>query len=171
MLTEYRATATELGLTESQMLAVRGNLLAPTVEPTNPPLSEDELNNFDLVVISMALHHVDDVELAVKRLAERLRPGGVLLIIDGAQRSSSGEPHGTASSDNHHDDQSPCGVKPDHSAAHTISHDFFTKEQIFDLFQKAGCGDSSFVLSDRLSDVPGSRTGKMQMFFARATKL
>lgn len=77
MLDKYRATAAELGLDESRMLAVQGDLLAPAINPTRPPLSDEELNGFDLVAICMALHH-DDIALATKRLAERLRPGAVL---------------------------------------------------------------------------------------------
>lgn len=168
MLAKYRATAEDLGLPESRMMAVQGNLLAHTVEATNPPLSQEQLGSFDLVAICMALHHVDDIELAIKRLAERLRPGGVLLVIDWATRDSSAQGGGSASppseSGKHHEH------KP-HPASHTITHDSFTREQIVELFEESGCGDSSFVLADRLSEVPGARTGKMQLFFARASKL
>jgi SAM-dependent methyltransferase len=185
MLDKYRATAADLSLDESRMIAVQGDLLAPVVQPTTPVLSEEELGGFDLVAICMALHHVDDVEQAAKRLAERLRPGGVLLIIDWATRNSSKgaeqqhHPMLSASSgkhqhrhDHHHGHSNTHGeVSPIHPAAHTISHDSFTQEQIVDLFHQAGCGESRFKLADRLSDVPGARTGKMQLFWARATKL
>ncbi|KAJ6023651.1 hypothetical protein N7540_004448 [Penicillium herquei] len=195
MLDKYRGTAAELGLDESRMLAVQGDLLAPTVQPTRPPLSEDELSNFDLVALCMALHHVEDIHLATRRLAERLRPGGVLLIIDWATRDSlkgSEQPtnnetetasqsatgshqhhqhhhHGHSHSHNHTD--GPDTINPKHPAAHTISHDSFSQSQIFSLFEQAGCGDSKFVLADRLSPVPGARSGQMQLFWARATKL
>ncbi|KAJ5107498.1 hypothetical protein N7456_004173 [Penicillium angulare] len=197
MLDKYRGTATELGLDESRMLAVQGDLLAPTVQPTRPPLSEDELSNFDLVAICMALHHVEDIHLATRRLAERLRPGGVLLIIDWATRDSlkgSEQPnnsetetasqsatgshqhhqhhhHGHSHIHNHNHTDGPDVINPKHPAAHTISHDSFSQSQIFSLFEQAGCGDSKFVLADRLSPVPGARSGQMQLFWARATKL
>ncbi|PHH78301.1 hypothetical protein CDD83_3997 [Cordyceps sp. RAO-2017] len=160
MLAQYRATAAEIGLSEAQARAVQGNLLAPNIEATatSPPLSEEQLSNFDMVAICMALHHVDDIELATRRLAQRLRPGGVLLIIDWATRD------GSAS------ETTPLQYQP-HPAAHTISHDSFTQDQILGLFQQAGCGDSRFVLADQLSDVPGALGGKMQLFFARASKL
>lgn len=185
MLDKYRATAADLGLDESRMIAVQGDLLAPVVQPTTPVLSEEELGGFDVVAICMALHHVDDVELATKRLAERLRPGGVLLIIDWATRNSSEgaeqqhHPILSSLSGNHqhrHADHHGHGnthgeVNPIHPAAHTISHDSFNKEQIVHLFHQAGCGESRLKLADRLSDVPGARTGRMQLFWARATKL
>lgn len=187
MLDKYRGTAAELGLDESRMIAVQGDLLAPVVQPTTPTLTDEELSGFDLVAICMALHHVDDIERATRRLADRLRPGGVLLIIDWATRSSSVE-------DERHEQQHPMsstqsgihqhqhghhnghlhmhgGIKPAHPAAHTISHDSFTEDQIAGLFQQAGCGEIRFQLADRLSDVPGARSGKMQLFWARATKL
>lgn len=186
MLDKYRATAADLGLDESRMIAIQGDLLAPTVKPTTPPLSEDELNGFDLVAICMALHHVEDIDLATKRLAERLRPGGVLLIIDWATRDSLNgtvkQPvmaTGQTSSENnhhhhhhhHHQHHVDETINPKHPAAHTISHDSFSKDQIFSLFKQAGCGESKFVLANRLSPVPGARSGEMQLFWARATKL
>ncbi|KGO74478.1 hypothetical protein PITC_099790 [Penicillium italicum] len=178
MLDNYRATAAELGLDESRMLAVQGNLLSPIVTPTRPPLSKEELDGFDLVAICMALHHVEDIALATKRLAERLRPGGVLLIIDWATRDLSNETEQQASvqttssiSENHHNHHMDEVVDPKHPAAHTISHHSFSQAQIFSLFEQAGCGESQFVLADRLSSVPGAPSGQLQLFWARATKL
>ncbi|KAJ5503701.1 hypothetical protein N7463_006575 [Penicillium fimorum] len=183
MLDEYRATAAELGLDSSRMLAVKGNLLDPTVTSTEPALSEDELNGFDLVAICMALHHVEDIFLATKRLAERLRPGGVLLIIDWATRDLSNEtgqqagvkttPSGSENHHHHHRHHHQMHeiIDSNHPAAHTISHDSFSKDQILSLFEQAGCGESQFKLADRLSPVPGARSGEMQLFWARATKL
>lgn len=82
MLAKYRVTAADLGLDQSRMMAVQGNLLLDPPTPTNPPIPDSQLRDFDLVAICMALHHVDDIHLAIKRLAKRLRPRGVLLVID-----------------------------------------------------------------------------------------
>ncbi|KAK4862876.1 hypothetical protein LT330_003009 [Penicillium expansum] len=177
MLDKYRATAAELGLDKSRMSAIQGDLLSPIVTPTSPPLSKEELGGFDLVAICMALHHVEDIALATKLLAERLRPGGVLLIIDWATRDLSNETEQQASvqttsfsedHDNHHMHEV---VDPKHPAAHTISHHSFSQDQIFSLFEQAGCGESQFVLADRLSLVPAAPSGQLQLFWARATKL
>lgn len=171
MLDKYRATAAELGLDESHMIAVQGDLLAPVVQPTTPSLNDEELGGFDLVAICMALHHVDDIERATRRLAERLRPGGVLLIIDWATRSSSMDNAKQQHVHHHGHHNTDGGINPAHPAVHTISHDSFTEDQIAGLFQQAGCGEIRLQPADRLSDVPGARTGKMQLFWARATKL
>ncbi|KAJ5206572.1 hypothetical protein N7491_002813 [Penicillium cf. griseofulvum] len=182
MLDEYRGTATELGLDKSRMLAVQGDLLAPTVAPTEPPLSEEELNGFDLVAICMALHHVEDISLATKRLAERLRPGGVILIIDWAKcdpSNETGQQVGVqttpSDSENHHHQHQHHHHRHEisdsnHPAAHTISHDSFSKSQILSLFEQAGCGESQFMLANRPSPCPGVRSER-QLFWARATKL
>lgn len=169
MLAKYRETAAELGLSEQQMKAVRGNLLKPVTDPTEPPTTKEELSGFDLVAICMALHHVDGLELAIKCLAEKLRPGGVILVIDwaklnAASASVTSESTKSSSRDNQQD-QNP------HPGAHTMSHESFTEDQVVVLFQQAGCNQSRFVLADKLTDVPPAPSGKMQMFFAHAKKV
>ena len=170
MLAKYRETAVELGLSEQQMKAVRGNLLAPKVGPTDPPTSDEELSNFDLVAMCMALHHVDDLELAMKRLAEKLRPGGVLLVIDWAKMDNAPISASVGHTDNQNHNSQHQQQNYSHPGAHTMSHDSFTEEQIATLFQQADCDQSSFVLAKELSDVPPATSGKMQLFFARAMK-
>lgn len=200
MLAKYNATAARLGLGPEEMMGVRGDLFAEPVEPTDPPLPEERLQNFDLVAICMALHHMEDIQLAVSKLASRLKPGGILLVIDWAQingataaqrefmedvrsgkvqtkgaqnqQQQNGEEHHHQHHHQHNqrdyvDPQQPW--KP-HAASHTISHDSFTEEKIAELFHNAGCKEVRWKLADRLSNVPGARTGKMQLFWARATK-
>ncbi|KAE8323865.1 hypothetical protein BDV39DRAFT_208382 [Aspergillus sergii] len=150
MLDKYRATTATLGLPEARMIALQGNLLAPIVQPTNPPLDDEELDSFDLVAIS-----------SYAALGVETTSRWYFLIIDWATRDSLAM--------NEH--ASPDAVHPKHPAAHTISQDSFTQEQIVSLYEQAGCGNARFVLADRLSDVLGARSGKMQLFWARATKL
>jgi ubiquinone/menaquinone biosynthesis C-methylase UbiE len=197
MLAKYVATATRLGLGPEEMIAVRGDLFAEPVQLTDPPLPEERLQNFDLAAICMALHHMEDIQLAISKLAGRLRPGGTLLVIDWAQingdtaaqmefmenvktgklptkgvqqdRKEHGHHHHDHQTEKHQyfDPEEPS--KP-HPASHTITHDSFTEKQISELFHNAGCTDARWKLADKLSDVPGARTGKMQLFWARATK-
>ena len=198
MLTKYRATASELGLSEQRMMAVRGDLMAESPESsssststtsstskptaTSKPLTETEparpsdeehLTGFDLVAICMALHHIEDVELATRRLAERLRPGGVLLVVDWADMSGGGSVavHDGAVEHRHRHDGAPLHAAAA-AAAHTVAHASFSEARMAGLFEQAGCDRVSFVLADELSDVPAAaaRSGKMQLFFARARR-
>lgn len=198
MLAKYNETATRLGLGPEEMIAVRGDLFADPVEETDPPLPEERLQNFDLVALCMALHHMEDIQMAISKLASRLRPGGTLLVIDWAQINGatpaqkefmedvqSGKipdkitPQSGEGQEHHHHHQhqeqkhqyvDPKEPGKAHPASHTISHDSFTEAQMEELFKKAGCTDARWRLAEKLNDVPGARTGKMQLFWARATK-
>ena len=123
------------------------------IEPTKPSLSQDELSGFNLVAICMALHHIKDPQFAISRLVERLRSNGMILVVDWATRDATESLPST------------------HPAAHTVTHDGFTKDQVLSLFQNAGCHSESFILAGELSDVPEASSGKKQLFFARATKV
>lgn len=57
-----------------------GNLLDPDGVPE--ALNDKSFREFDLVIISGGFHHFPDVGLAARRLAERLRTGGMLVIVD-----------------------------------------------------------------------------------------
>lgn len=79
MVNEYNKQVREGGISTEKMFAKVGNIVADTVPAE---LSDPEYHDFDLVIVSMALHHLADAELAMKRLAGRLKNGGVLWIID-----------------------------------------------------------------------------------------
>ncbi|KAF2810004.1 S-adenosyl-L-methionine-dependent methyltransferase [Mytilinidion resinicola] len=84
MVAAYNERATSSGFPKSQVSAVVGDLFA--AEPSTA-LSGPEYFNFDLAVVSAGYHQFDDVVLCTKRLAERLKPGGVLVISDFLQGS------------------------------------------------------------------------------------
>ncbi|KAF1812688.1 S-adenosyl-L-methionine-dependent methyltransferase [Eremomyces bilateralis CBS 781.70] len=58
--------------------AVEGDLIAPNAVPAATP----EFTGFDIVAVGFAFHHFSDYKLGIQRLQERLKPGGILLIID-----------------------------------------------------------------------------------------
>lgn len=60
-----------------RMLAIHGDLYEPTQEMASP-----EWRNFDIAIISMALHHVKDPVDMLRRLKDRLRPGGTLIVVE-----------------------------------------------------------------------------------------
>ena len=54
--------------------------LSETASPQN--LAGLAFSGFDIAAVSTALHHMDDPLLVARRLVDRLRPGGVLLVLD-----------------------------------------------------------------------------------------
>ncbi|KAK1751122.1 S-adenosyl-L-methionine-dependent methyltransferase [Echria macrotheca] len=173
MLDKYSAAVAKLGLSPDQMRAVRGDLLADDVQPTDPPLAADALLGFDLVVTSMALHHFEDPGTAIKRLAARLRPGGVLLVIDWtpldgstpAQREYEQELRAEGKSIKALEDSAR-----EHAAKHTISKpNGFTQAEMVELFERAGCGEVGWKLADKLSPIPVVNA-KAQLFWSRASR-
>ena len=191
MVEKYNSVAAERNLPPEQMHAVHGDLIRPNVDPA---LVSDHLSNFDLVAICMALHHLEDPVHAVRRLVERLRVGGTLLVIDWATSTSpeadptprkrgqegpggggggGGGGKDDAGTGSHHHDQSHGHGHHDHdgpSAAHTVAHDSFAREQMVEAFEKAGCDEVDFVLHSQPSVVPMARGGQMHFFFAKCTR-
>jgi hypothetical protein len=64
-----------------QMSAFVGNLLDPA-DPSPTAFKGEEFWGFDLAVVGLGFHQINETVLAATRLAERLRTGGVLLILD-----------------------------------------------------------------------------------------
>ena len=166
MVDKFNAQAREAGLSEDQMHAVRGDLLASA----KSPLESSEFYDFDLAVMSMALHHVDDPKTIIAKLVERLKPGGIVVIIDWIPSGRFPfESHGNHGHEHSHGEKKNLGHEQ-HGASHTISFDGFSREQMRDMFLEAGCSSSDYVLAAAPSEVPLDRTGQKQMFFAKGTK-
>lgn len=169
MVDKFNAGARDAGMSEIQMHAVRGDLLAPA----QGSLESQTFYGFDLVIMSMALHHIDNPEAMIAKLVERLKPGGTAVIIDwvpsdrGLLQSegshSHGYSHGSEPNSSHSDPGS-------HPGSHTISFDGFTQKHMNDMFAKAKCSETDYVLATSLSEVPPDPSGHKQMFFAKGTK-
>lgn len=172
MVDKFNAGAREAGVPEIQMHAVRGDLLAPA----QGSLESQDLYGFDLAIMSMALHHVDNPEAMVARLVERLKPGGTVVIIDWipSEKASprSNFSHSHEHSHGHETDSghSSRGGPGQHPSSQTISFDGFTKEHMDDMFTKAGCSEIDYVLAVSPSEVPPDPSGQKHMFFAKGTK-
>ncbi|KAJ9156479.1 hypothetical protein NKR23_g1117 [Pleurostoma richardsiae] len=150
MVEQYNNAARSQGLSGEQMRAVQGDLLAHPEKLDSP-----DLFNFDVIVISAALHHVEDPAKMVQRLAERLASGGSLVVVDGVAASESG-----------------CAVpNAEHPAAHTVSRkQGFTKQEILDMFSQAGLVDADYRWHPQRTAMPDEFGGEQQIFFARAKK-
>lgn len=61
----------------NQMHAVQGDLSKPSLE-----LDKADWSNFDVAIISMALHHVSEPIEMLSQLRKRLRPGGSLIVVE-----------------------------------------------------------------------------------------
>ena len=157
---KFNSEAHEAGMTEAHIRAVRGDLLAPT----EGRLEGEEFYNFDLAVMSMALHHVKDPNIMIAKLVERLRPGGIVVVIDWIPSGrASSESHGNHAVDKKHG-------HGQHASSHTIAFDGFSQEEMHNIFREAGCSNNDYVLAASPSEVPPDPTRQKQLFFAKGTK-
>ncbi|PYH46861.1 class I SAM-dependent methyltransferase [Aspergillus saccharolyticus JOP 1030-1] len=138
MVSEFNRNAQEAGL-GAKMTGVKADLLAET---GSEELSAAEYNNFDLVVVSMALHHFETPELALVRLGERLKKGGALMVLDILAQGYHDHHHHHHHHDEHHGEHhDSTHQKLDFGEAeHTIGSHGFTLERIQQLYENAGLG-------------------------------
>lgn len=145
MVAAYTARAQVEGKGD-KMRAVTANLCKPE-EESSEAMSGPEFFDFDVAVVGLGFHHFDDPELAAKRLAGRLKPGGILLILDFLNYEA----------DTHPD-----------SHKHGVAHHGFSERRIKAIFEQAGAGrEYGLEVADDIHWPQGERT----MFIARGCKL
>ncbi len=133
--------------------AIEGNLLTDEDPPAE--LNGPELHNFDIVAVGGGLHHFPDPAKAVGRLAQRLKVGGVLLILDFIE------------------EEKEQGWQMPPGAEHTIHKHGFSEGEMKELMERHGLVDFGWrEIPERLEvplheDEPISRKG----FLARAAKM
>jgi len=128
--------------------AVVGNLL--TAQEPAQALSTPEYRDFDLVAVGLGYHHFADLQLATRRLADRLRPGGIFLIIDFVTHAMEMVPEMQA-------------------AANTVAHLGFSEEELKQIFEGAGLADFALVRMGEEVHLKG--TMKREPFLARGRKI
>ncbi|KAI3340935.1 S-adenosyl-L-methionine-dependent methyltransferase [Ustulina deusta] len=128
MIAAYNTQAENQGLSHDEMHAVLGDLTSETVDDA---LASPELFNFDIAVVGGGFHHFGDPELAAKRLVERLKPNGVLLIWDFLPH---GPPH------RHHDHAERGGEEGGHDLYRSVMHHGFSEPRMREIFAAAGAG-------------------------------
>ncbi|KAF5704715.1 hypothetical protein FGLOB1_8368 [Fusarium globosum] len=79
--------ALKAGYTSTKMRAIQADLIDPDLTPS-PEIDTPGFFDFDVVVMCMALHHIEDPDNMVLQLSKRLRPGGILLIIDWVKKET-----------------------------------------------------------------------------------
>ncbi|KND93452.1 putative methyltransferase [Tolypocladium ophioglossoides CBS 100239] len=154
MVSQYNLLAEKVGYSREHMHAVHGDFLDAKATPS-PEVTSLDFHDFDLVVMSLALHHVDDTDEMIRKLADRLADGGVLVIVDWMDGSESG-----------------CQIPPlkDMPVKHTVSRMGFKEADLKQSFEKAGLGDWGWKWFASQSAVPEELGGKQQAFLARGVK-
>jgi len=119
-------------------------------DPAGPPesLNDPKFFDFDLVAVGFGFHHFENLPIVTQRLVQRLKPGGVLMILDFFS-------HG----------KDDLGDDP---AINTIAHHGFTESQIKGLFASAGLGDNQVL--DFGQDVIMKGHAPRRPFMARGKK-
>ncbi|KAJ5174365.1 uncharacterized protein N7482_000242 [Penicillium canariense] len=165
MVNEFNRNSSAIGLS-NKMIGYKADLLA---EPAPAEFSGPEFTDFDLVVVSMALHHFEHPDMALQRLATRLKKGGAFLIIDLV-------PHSGHDHENDHGHGHSHGHgKPGHDfgeAAHTVKTHGFSQQDMENLFQDAGL-DTQFkyeVIPEELVFKTEEKTHRKTVFIARAQR-
>lgn len=155
MVEQYNGMALKGGFSPEKVKAVQGDLVDPKSTPS-PQLSSPEFFNFDLVVMCMALHHVQDHERMVAKLSERLREGGVLIIVDWVAVEESNCP-----------DAAP---RARALSNHTMKRMGFTEDEVKQAYGKAGLQDWAWKWASTRSQVPEEIGGEQQLFISRGRK-
>lgn len=137
----YNEMAQQSGFPPSQMFAVQGSI---PLTSTDTLLATEDFFDFDLIAISMALHHIEDRAGVISGLYDRLRGGGVLVVVDLAPETHShnhshDSPHGHGSCD------ASAHSHGTVSSQHTIAkHGGFELEDMKALLTKGGFIPESF---------------------------
>ena len=80
MLERYQALMSAHNIAGLTFSTVAGNML--TEEEPAANLREKHLYDFDIAAVGFGFHHFGSPTLCIQRLAERLKPGGTILIVD-----------------------------------------------------------------------------------------
>ncbi|CZS84663.1 unnamed protein product [Fusarium graminearum] len=155
MAEQYNKMALKAGYTPAKMHALQGDIIEPELTPC-PELNTPAFFNFDLIVMCMALHHIEDPEDMILQLSKRLRPGGLLLIIDWVSHLDSTTQEGE-------------NWKMDFSKL-SVNRMGFEEDEVKNAYDKAGLEDWSWKWTSTPSQVPREIGGKQQLFFARGRK-
>ncbi|KAL8706688.1 MAG: hypothetical protein Q9201_000322 [Fulgogasparrea decipioides] len=185
MVKAYNEVASNTELPPDKIRAVQGDILGLSAGvDSGASFTGREWFDFDIAVMSMALHHVASPEEAVKKLVERLKVGGRVVFIDwlldsvnfhGADHSE----HGPGSDGRDPGSQGQQFATPGHAHAHivapgseqTITRAGFGREEMLRMLKDAGCVEVDFKLFDektRLGD--GDEAVMQRMFLVKGKK-
>lgn len=163
MVAEFNRNANLLGLAD-KAISRTADLLADDV-PVEFAVAP--YMGLDVLTVSMALHHFEQPDRALKQLGARLKKGGVCFIIDLVADSDHGHGHNHSHNHDHGERQREFG-----NAAHTVKSHGFSQESMQELFQGAGFGGVEYkVLDQPLVFVKDEKTFSKTAFMARAQRV
>ncbi|KAL4791191.1 S-adenosyl-L-methionine-dependent methyltransferase [Aspergillus venezuelensis] len=151
MIEEFNKNAHEAGRSDT-VVGVKADILS---EAMPAAVAGPEYFDFDFVVVSMALHHFEHPEQALKRLSERLKIGGTMIIMDLVPEK-------------HHDH----GLGQMGDIVHTISKHGFSLEEMQAMWKDAGL-ETCFKYQILDKPLEFNKNGKefyKTIFMARAQK-
>ncbi|KFY88750.1 hypothetical protein V500_06147 [Pseudogymnoascus sp. VKM F-4518 (FW-2643)] len=133
-------------------------------------LASNDPFDFDIVAVSMVLHHIDESEKLLPKLLARLNEGGSLLVIDWTSEHY-GVPEKTSLAHGHeHTHNDSRTIVSNHLAAHTISRLGFDEDEMVDMMENAGFIQVEYRLYGERSNMGKEIGGERQMFFARGKR-
>lgn len=175
MVSQYHAEAAKAGHPAEKMRAVVGDITADTDAADGNDANEldgPEWRGFDLAVISMALHHVADPAAAVRKLAERLAPGGTLLVLDFAAAGEKMEEDGDEDAGKEEGKGAESrGMPAPEAVEATISKHGFTRDDMRGYFGAAGlAGGFGWKWFDGEAPFPEKYGGPRRLVMVRGSK-
>jgi SAM-dependent methyltransferase len=160
MIDEFNRHAAAVGVSD-KVTGYKADLLGDSVAAE---FSGPEFTDFDVVTVSMALHHFENPGQALERLASRVKKGGVCLIIDFVPHAPYEHGHGSGHGHEGHD----VG-----DASATVKTHGFSPEDMQKLFQGAGLS-ARFdyeVLPEPFVFTKDDKTMSKTAFIARAQRV
>ena len=151
MVERYNGLAKEGALAIIDAKAIEGDLCAEDLDESTETGS-NEYRNFDIAVVCAGFHHLASPERAARRLAERLKSGGQLVILDFVPWNPADSAHAPA--------------------AHTITRHGFGEEEMQKIFEDAGLTEVGYKMMSHDLEMRINPDAPMfrRVFMARATK-
>lgn len=152
MVAKYNEAMSGLDLSSDQAHAIVHDLTGDSV-PAAPTVAKP---TFDVAIMSLALHHINDPELLMRLLADQVKPKtGVVIIVDFLPfEHGHGEHKGLLA-----------------GMAHTIKQHGFTIAQMHDLYRQAGLADIDCqVVDEPIKIGSAEKSSERQMIIARGRR-
>lgn len=184
MVGEYNRRCSEVPDTENPLNASMHAIVGDLCDPAGvaDDLMDKELFDFDVAIVGMGFHHFEHLELSIRRLKERVKKGGVVIIIDGAgpaERFPMANGHGQSHHHTHSSGTTIEQISPGKdvqavfpAAAPSVPHKHgFSRADMEKLFTAAGCTDFDLVmLKEPIVFGDGEGALKQKAFIARGRR-